>query len=131
MFSISGVGGLNILKIGILPDAETTACWPHIRSLLQPAADLGNVPLLDDHELVWLVTEDRCIVAAATTRLTDDGAEIVLCGGRGLYWAKPLAAKICAWAKDEGASRVRIGGRRGWARVLGWPERDGITEKAL
>lgn len=109
-------------SIGILPDAEHTPAWPHIRSLLEPAVKRGDREMLRPHELVWVVLDGTEIIAAATTRLTkDDTAEVLFVGGRDhKRWLKPLDDTIAAWARDEGAKAVRAFGRKGWVRVLGW-----------
>ena len=126
------------LSIGILPDPETAPMWPHLVSLLEPAARLGGHDVLSPGELVWFVWNGVEVPAAATTRMTVCGtAEIILCGGHGARdWAQPLADKVAAWATDEGASAVNIFGRRGWARLIDWPiveEREGLAkfEKVL
>jgi hypothetical protein len=121
------------MEIGVLPDPERHPLWPGIYALLEPAADLGGVAVLERDELVWIVSEGGEIKAAATTRMLVNGsAEIILCGGGEMHdWAVGLADMICRWAKDEGADRVRLAGRKGWARVLGWPEVNGVIEKAL
>lgn len=96
------------------------------------------VELLGEHELLWTVRRwegnppTAMLRAAATTRLTDDCAEIILIGGEGLEWVGPLSERIAAWARDEGKPCVRAAGRKGWVKVLskhGWQvmgERDGI-----
>lgn len=119
------------LIIGVLPDPQASPAWDHIKGLLKPAAHLGGIPVLEEYELVWIVTEGAIVIAAATTRLTEDRAEIILCGGsRASEWAAELAAIICRWATDEGATRVVITGRKGWGRLIGWQmtgERDGFA----
>lgn len=119
--------------ISILPDPERHPLWDGIKGLLLPAAEMGGVPVLEENELVWVVVDGGQIIAAATTRVTVDGfAEIILCGGVGhRKWAVELADMICDWAKREGADRVLLSGRKGWARVLGWPIRGEVIEKVL
>lgn len=96
--------------------------WRRIANILKPAAALGNIPVFEAHHVVWLVT-DGDILAAATARLTnDDFGEIVLCGGQDARrWAVALADEISAWMAAEGMKSVRIYGRKGWGRLLGWP----------
>lgn len=120
-------------SVGILPDAEHSPAWPHIRSLLEPAAKRAELPVLSDGEQVWIVTDDAEVIAAGTTRLTDEWAEIVLTGGREhRRWARMAMERICDWARDEGKRAVRIYGRRGWKRVHGLLAIDETTfERAL
>lgn len=108
--------------IGILPEPQKHRDWTKIEAFLEPASKLGGVPILDEHEALWIV-HDGHLIAAATARLTEDGiGEIVLCGGVGASdWAQALADTICDWFRDEGMDYARIYGRKGWARVLkGW-----------
>lgn len=120
-------------SIGILPDAEHTPAWPHIRSLLEPAARLTNSPILGEHHQVWVVTDGAEIIAAGTTRLTEEWAEILLTGGRDhRRWARPAMDMICDWARAEGKRAVRLYGRKGWKRVHGLEQIDDRTfERAL
>lgn len=112
------------MQIGILPDPRASADWPQIEAYLKPAAELGNVPILEANEAVWVVREGL-LLAAATARLTEDGyGEIILCGGRfHRRWAQALADRICEWMEEEEMTSVRITGRGGWLRALrGWHE---------
>lgn len=127
--------------IGTLPYAEQSPAWPTISALLQPAADRGGVPVLEDQEVVWIVSEGVKLIAAATTRMTvDHRAEVILVGGtRYLEWLGDMSTKIVSWATDEGAVCVQAFGRRGWIKpltALGWEvigEENGAIgyEKAL
>lgn len=121
------------MDIGILPSPESHPLWPGIYALLEPAAELGGVNVLEPGELVWIVSDGPMVMAAATTRMCINGsAEIILCGGaRARFWATDLADRICDWAAFNGAGCVRILGRKGWAKLLGWPERNGLIEKVL
>jgi len=43
-----------------------------------------------------------------------------------------LHEKILEWARAEGCNRVRVGGRRGWGRVLeGYHEISTVFERSL
>lgn len=109
--------------IGIMPEPTLRADWTAIETYLTPAAILGRVNVLDEHEEVWTVHRDGELIAAATGRLTEDElGEIILCGGRGASeWARPLADRMCDWFRDEGMIAARIYGRPGWKRILtGW-----------
>jgi hypothetical protein len=72
--------------------------------------------------LLWLAWDGDSILAAAVTELAAvDGGKlctILACGGRDLARVAPLAAGLERYARDEGCARIRICGRRGWARVL-------------
>lgn len=112
--------------IGIIENPEAHHAWPLIVEMLEPARKLDpeRNELIRDCELCWVVVEGNHLMAACTTRLTeDDEAEIILCGGiRADLWARDLSEIICQWARDEGAEKVLITGRRGWSRLLDWVE---------
>lgn len=73
----------------------------------------------DKHLQLWVVTDDR-VVAFATTRITTDGAvEIPMCAGEQREaWQGDLLDTITAWGAENGAKRIRIIGRPGWAAFL-------------
>lgn len=126
------------MNIGIVPDPLNDPDWPQIEAFLEPAAKLGNVPILEEHEEVWAVYGNG-LEAAATARLTSAGTgEIILCGGRNARnWAEPLSDAICDWFTTEERKLAHIFGRRGWLKLLPkWQvigEREGVTiyERAL
>lgn len=128
--------------IGVMPHPETHPDWPRIEDFLRSAWALGDGgPLLGEHDLVWTVHCWRwaggfaspvlALVAAATTRLTDDEALVVWVGGTDCRaWVGALGDRIADWAADEGRGVVRAHGRKGWTRRLGWRvagEVDGFT----
>ena len=79
--------------------------------------------MLERNELVWVAIDNNIIVGAGTTVLLTDGtAEILACGGvRHREWVKQAEAVVSAWARDCGATKLTMRGRRGWARYFaGW-----------
>ena len=105
--------------ITVVPDPETQPGWEAIKVLLKPAADRGDVLVLEPHELVWAVCDDDGVLGAATTRLVADCAEVVLVGGKDhRRWIAALDEKIGRWARMEGKNRLRAYGRKGWMRAL-------------
>ena len=128
--------------IGILPDPEHHQDWPVIKAMLEPAAKRGGVPILEQHEEVWVAAENGALMAAATGRiLPEDGiGEVVLVGGiERERWLSELSGLMACWFRDEGMKAMRAYGRKGWKRELeriGWRaigEQDGVTayERAL
>jgi hypothetical protein len=103
--------------------------WPHVVHLIHDAVRHTNLShtldieldVLHGNGLLWLAY-DGTIKAAMTTALikTDSDKVCILtaCGGNDMRDWLPLHAGIEAYAKAEGCSRVRIYGRKGWARVL-------------
>jgi hypothetical protein len=111
--------------VSYLPDPESHPLWNGIRELLRPAAEYGGIPIKDEDELVWVAIDGPTIFAAATTLLWNDGeAELRLAGGaRHREWIAPLDEMVSAWARDAGATRLTMRGRKGWARyarAFGW-----------
>jgi hypothetical protein len=104
--------------------------WPHVVGLIHDAVRRTNLnhtrdierDVLHGNGLLWLACEGSTIKAAMTTALitTDRDKVCILtaCGGKDMADWLPLHAKIEAYAKAEGCSRLRIYGRKGWARAL-------------
>ncbi len=119
------LGMAEPLVISWLPEPECHPLWSGIYALLEPAAKLGGVPVLEENDLVWIAIDGPTIIAAATTRLLKDGpAELKHVGGGHMKdWFETFEAVLCAWALDCGADRFISRGRKGWGRLnapLGW-----------
>lgn len=113
--------------------------WPHVRPLIKAAIDATGLSDFNDIEsdvlsgdqLLWMAVSDH-IEAAATTHLSRNVCVLTACSGHHRERWLPLFAKIEKYAKDEGATTMRIFGRRGWERVLdGYQSTHVILEKAL
>ncbi len=122
--------------VGMEPDALEDAEGDKIRGWLEAAAQRGGVTeILETGEQLWVVRQYKDgafrAIAAATTQLIGDSAEVALVGGeKSRDWIKLLDDRIAAWARDEGRSYVRAFGRRGWAKILNWKiigERGGVV----
>lgn len=94
---------------------------------------------MDENELVWIAFEGTTLLAAGTTLLFENGeAHISMCAGhRHRDWIEEADRIVTAWARDCGASKLTMRGRKGWARYftkLGWKASPGVDwtyEKAL
>lgn len=117
--------------------------WPQAKQLIKTAiertdlSDFADIEydVLSGDQLLWLAISDH-IEAAATTHLIKARGKPVLiitaCSGAQRERWLPLFARIEKYAKDEGASRIRIYGRRGWERALvGYRVEHVILERAL
>jgi hypothetical protein len=113
--------------------------WPHARGLIKAAIDATGLSdfadiehqVLNGEQLLWLAWSGH-IEAAATTQLTGNVCTLVACSGHNRNRWLPLFAKIEQYAKDEGATTMRIYGRKGWERALdGYRVEHVILEKAL
>jgi hypothetical protein len=118
--------------------------WPHAATLLKAACRRTALNAFEDiehevmsgHSLLWLAWNGHEIQAAATTILikSEIGKVCVItaCGGTQMKHWLPLLDGIEAYARDEGCTRVRIYGRKGWLRVLdGYREKHVIMDKEL
>lgn len=106
--------------VSYLPDPESHPLWEGIKALLEPACE-GEV--LGRNELVWVAIDGPTIIGVGTTAIDSDGtAEILACGGvRHREWVSEALLTVEAWARDAGASRLVLRGRRGWQRYCaGW-----------
>lgn len=123
--------------------ANIEQIWPQARLLIKAAiehtglSDFDHIEsqVLSGDQFLWLAISDH-IEAAATTHLIKTSRKPVLiitaCSGAQRERWLPLLATIEKYAKDEGASRVRIYGRRGWERALnGYRCEYVILEKVL
>lgn len=112
-----------------VPRGRLTEIWPAVEPLLRPAMERGGeMPISDllqalyqGRFVLWLAWSGD-LDAAAVTEIADTTAGrvcvIVACGGRGRERWLPLRHKLEWYARHEGCKRMRIYGRKGWARVL-------------
>ena len=108
-------------------DAFLPLALPIIRRAAARCGDWRAEQVVDalrgGHMLLWFAIEDGEFLAAAVTQLVGAPAtgrvcQIVLCGGRDLRRWTHLKNAIEDYARSESCSRVRISGRRGWARLF-------------
>jgi hypothetical protein len=123
--------------------ARVAEFWPHVRPLIEAAMRRGDLDafapveaaVLQGRALLWLAWSNK-IEAAAITQIAQSEwrkvVEIVACGGRDMSNWLPLIAGIEQYARAEGATAVRIVGRKGWARTLNdYREHRVVLEKEL
>lgn len=123
--------------------ARVALIWPSARQLIRTAIERTQLSefadierdILTGDQLLWLAWSGQ-IEAAATTHLIKTGGKPVLvitaCSGHNRERWLPLLAKIEDYARKEGASCVRIYGRKGWERALnGYRVEHVILERAL
>jgi hypothetical protein len=108
-----------------LPDAGNHPLWPAIKGLLAEAERLGGIEAEPELDCIWIAFDGPTVFAAAATRLIPgDEAELRLAGGtRFREWIGLLDEAVSGWARDCGAYRLTMRGRKGWgrfARPFGW-----------
>jgi len=121
------------VEVSYLPDAESHPLWPAMREMLKPAAEFGGLPIEDGDHCVWIAFDGLTVFGVVTTILWDDGeASILLGAGTRLHdWMPQMEAVVSAWARDCGATKLTMKGRKGWgrfARPFGWVALDTDNE---
>lgn len=132
------------MELVCIDPARVHEIWPHVRPLLEQACRRTELNAFADFEadilagrsLVWIAWNGRAIEAAAATTLinSDHGkvCVITLCAGFDMRRWLTLIHRIEAYAKDEGCTRIRIFGRKGWLRVLeGFEARHVVMDKVI
>jgi hypothetical protein len=93
--------------------------------------------LCDERMLLWFVLDDGRIMGIAVTEVvaapaTGRVCSIVLCAGAQVKRWIHLKRAIEAYARAQGCTRMRLSGRRGWARLFPDYRQPYVTlEKAL
>jgi hypothetical protein len=112
-------------KLLCVDPAHVDKLWPIVSGLIKKAIDRGFLQfaeveksVLSGDWLLWLVVDSQQIRAALVTMLTHDACEIVALSGFGAGDWIHLIKGIEKYARAEGRARVRIIGRKGWARLL-------------
>lgn len=123
--------------------ARIAEFWPHVKDKIRAAIEATDLCAFDDiendvlagNQLLWLATDGKSIMAAATTQLVkaiDKVCILTACAGYERDKWLPLFAKIEDYAKAEGCAKMRIFGRKGWERVLdGYHVEHVVLEKGL
>lgn len=127
-----------------VPPENVRQIWPLVADRLRQAVtrtDLAHTKdiefdVMEGDGLLWLALDGEKIEAAATTLLVNTDRHLVCIisalGGENMGHWLPLLAEIEAWAKAEGAAKVRIFGRKGWGRVLpGYAVAQVVLERLL
>jgi hypothetical protein len=118
--------------------------WPHVRIMLKTAVEATDLNSIDELEsdvlsgrqLLWLALLDCQILAAATTHLIRPReykvCVLTACAGHHRETWLPLKERIEQYARDEGAKKMQLFGRKGWERVLdGYHVEHVVLEKVL
>ena len=100
--------------------------WPFVRDCAKKACEKVGVSKFEDLErntlngtdMAWLVREGQGIYGFVTITRCDNAFEIVQCIGTGIYRFLPLIGTLEQFARDNGATLMRLYGRKGWRRVL-------------
>jgi hypothetical protein len=119
------VQGDHHLIVSYLPEPEKHPLWNEMVKILV-AATLDGARVIDTNELVWIAYEGTTLFGVGTTALRegDEEAVILACGGfKHRLWIEQALGVVSAWARDCGAKKLTMRGRKGWARyfrAFGW-----------
>ena len=134
----------SLAELVCVDPARVAEFWPHVSPLLKAACHRTKLNAFEDIEadilcgrsLLWMAWNGRTVESAAATILINSDlgkvCVITLCAGKEMQRWVNLIERIGSYARDEGCSRVRIFGRKGWLRVLdGYEEKHIIMDKEL
>lgn len=101
--------------------------WVDVEKFIEKALKRGSVykkediyqGLRESKLQLWADKTDR-INAVLVTSIVDDYCLLLALAGKGMKeWLKYLRY-VEQWAKAEGCKEMRIQGRKGWSRILGY-----------
>jgi hypothetical protein len=88
--------------------------------------------LKDAQKQLWGLQDGEEIVGVAITRISLRACEVVGAAGSAPYVAmRELHRAIEEWAREIGCSRMRLQGRKGWIKLLGYTQTGIVAEKEL
>jgi hypothetical protein len=91
-----------------------------------------RLELKDAEKQLWGLQDGEDIVGVAITRITGRTCEVVGAAGAAPYEAmRELHQAIEEWAREIGCSRMRLQGRKGWIKLLGYTQTGIVAEKEL
>jgi hypothetical protein len=119
-----------MLNFGFVAPPYDDRVWVAAFGLLDKTVQRGGLDwiwvsecLADGRAQLWLTTQDGRPITASVSRMDGDTFEVWLAGGAVLSGSIPFLETAIKAAKEAGAKRGKITGRKGWARVLqqhGW-----------
>lgn len=108
---------------------QIPSVWDRASPSIQKALDRGSNYTLDEiydgllksEMQLWLWDESALVTALQVDRLGKKFCLLLTLGGKCMSdWIQYLPL-VEDWAKDEGATEMKVYGRRGWSRVIGYP----------
>jgi hypothetical protein len=122
--------GLPLAELACVAPDDIYWIWPQVSPWIEAAMKRGDLGKFSEVEkevtnggaLLWLVCDGPMIDAAIVTQIAivESGkvCTIIACGGTGVMRALPLLNQIEDYARREGCRKMRVMGRKGWARAL-------------
>ena len=111
-----------------IPSSEIDSVWSIAKPLIQKALDQGSdftieeihEGLLEASMQLWLWGEETALVTRIQSNKRKKFCLLLALGGSSMSeWLQYLPS-LEDWARDQGAEEVRIYGRAGWSKVLGY-----------
>jgi hypothetical protein len=132
-WTVEGVPGDGVNKV-----------WSEVEPLLRKALDRGrgewaatdiHSGILDRSFQLWVAKHSGVIRGAGVTQILNYPrlrvCVFTLGGGSQLKFYKWGIHIIEEWARSQGCDELRIYGRRGWLKTLGWDEAYTVAAKRL
>ena len=106
---------------------KVQSVWAEVSPLIQRALDKGSSYTLEQVKegleqakmQLWTCETDK-IHAALVTSLQDGYCLLLTMGGSGMSVWKDWLPSVENWARTKGCNEMRIYGRCGWSKVLGY-----------
>jgi hypothetical protein len=122
-----------------IPPWDVPVLWPTVAPMLQKALARQQELELDDVKQLcmnqsmqlWYVPDSHALVTQIQNHPRLRVCMIVLCGGEGLHQRGPVMQALESYARAMQCLELRIQGRRGWARVLGFEPIATLMRKKL
>ena len=101
--------------------------WDRVKDWLIPAIKRGDRTVervykdlcLANNQL-WGAWKGGEVIGALVTSLEDDYCLLLACGGKDMDSWIDCIQDVESWAVSKGCKKMRIYGRRGWAKVLNY-----------
>jgi hypothetical protein len=122
-----------------IPPWDVPALWPVVAPLLEKALARQTEMGLDEVRQLcmnqslqlWYLPDSHALVTQIQNHPRLRICMIVLCGGEGLWQRGPAMEALEGYARAMQCQELRIQGRRGWARVLGFEPIATVMRKKL
>jgi len=129
------------VRIFVLSAPEIETHWQEFLPWLERIACCGDLTAQEIRESVkasrmqlWGLQDDVAVRGIALTEILGRGsicAVIAAAGHASADLQRQVHESIAAWAKSIGCTRMRLQGRKGWLRQLGYRQTGIVGEKSL
>jgi hypothetical protein len=134
------------MQVSLIHPDYVSGCWEEVEPLLAKSISTAHGRYtMDDilrevvnfHQHLWIVFDEKEIIAALTTRFMDYPRKRILAGQflggtRIMRWRDDMLVTLEKWAKDNNCTGLEMTGRNGFEKVLaphGWTPEYVVFEK--